>query len=508
MMPRRLLQIFIAIVFAVTFSACSDDKEGAIVNPNYGNCYVDFVISVSNGDNRMRAATPAGGEDGDGREAGFVRENTITGITVILYKDATGINSTANPTLDFVRYFPVTFDSRDPQGTTYNLHKEEAKYHTGLQPLGNHRLDLTATYHAIVIANAPEVARTLIEGSSKLNDVRDMTLSTIYVGNPTMSAAACNHFVMSSEQDNTINFGSVSVTDLNGNSHEEGEDMLYDLSSQPVLIERMAARIDFWSKNSNGYKTSADNAAYMVPGYEYNVTGRPDDRFVVTGIVPFNLTNGHDTFGTEYLLKRLRTTISDGNTTSYLANETEATWVIDPMTDNESTGVYLTPTLTSSLESVYSMINASTLESSTYYHSIASMHEATGAYSTIDSKENVVLCYPMENCLLPTSKLYYHATGVAVIGYYYVNGTGEGTRYVYLGYLSHQGDAETYDINPSTIPFGTTDAMGGATAMKYGIVRNNIYRVSIESIGPLAGRISLKVAVHDWRHVKHPIINI
>lgn len=504
-MPRRLLQLLIAIVFAVTFSACSDDKEGAIVNPNYGNCYVDFVISVSNGDNKMRAATPAGGEDGDGREAGFVRENTITGITVILYKDATGINTTANPTLDFVRYFPVTFDSRDAQGTTYNLHKEEAKYHTGKQPLGNHRLDLTATYHAIVIANAPEVARSLTEGTSKLNDVRDVTLNTVYVGNPTYSAASCTNFVMSSEQDNTINFGSVSVTDLNGNSHEEGEDMLYDLSSQPVLIERMAARIDFWSKNSNGYKTSAENAAYTIPGYEYDVTGS-SDKFVVTGIVPFNLPNGHATYGIEYLLKRRRTDIADATTTSYLADEGPTTYVIDPNTDGK--GESSTPALTSSLGNVYDLITASTLENTTnnpYYHSIASMHGVASASSTIDGKENVVVCYPMENCLLPTSKLYYHATGVAVIGYYYVNGTGEGTRYVYLGYLSHQGDAETYDINPSTIPFGTTDAMGGATAMKYGIVRNNIYRVCINRIDEKRN-MEIHIKVKKWDTFTHATI--
>jgi hypothetical protein len=299
----------------------------------------------------------------------------------------------------------------------------------------------------------------------------------------------------------------VTIKNLDGTTYTPGNDMCYDLTAQPVVIERMAARIDFWSKNSNGYKTSAENAAYTVPGYEYNVTGS-SDKFVVTGIVPFNLPNGHATYGIEYLLKRLRTDIAVA-TTSYLADEGSATYVIDPNTDGK--GESSTPALTSSLGNVYDLITASTLENTTYnpyYHSIASMHGVASASSTIDGKENVAVCYPMENCLLPTSKLYYHATGVAVIGYYYVNGTGEGTRYVYLGYLSHQGDAETYDITPSTIPFGTTDAMGGATAMKYGIVRNNIYRVSIESISPLAGRISLKVAVHDWRHVKHPIINI
>lgn len=495
MMPRRLLQLLIAMTFAVTFSACSDDKNSADM-PNVGNCYVNFAISVSNGDTKMRAATPTGGEDGDGREAGFVRENTISGITVILYRDAAGINTSSDPTLEFVRYFTV---AERATGTS----PYEITYTTGLQPIGKHHLDLSATYHAIVIANAPEVANSLTEGTSTLSDIRNVTLNRVCLGDPTMSAAACNNFVMSSEKDNTINFGSVTIKNLDGTTYTPGNDMCYDLTAQPVVIERMAARIDFWSKNSNGYKTS-----YTIPGYEYDVTGS-SDKFVVTGIVPFNLPNGHATYGTEYLLKRLRTDISDATTTSYLADEEPTTYVIDPNTDGK--GESSTPALTSSLGNVYDLITASTLENTTYnpyYHSIASMHGVASASLTIDGKENVAVCYPMENCLLPTSKLYYYATGIAIIGYYYKNGTGTGTRMVYLGYLSHQGDAETYDINPNTIPLETTDAMGGTTAMKYGIVRNNIYRVSIESISPLAGKLSLKVAVHDWREVTHPQINI
>lgn len=500
-MPRRLLQILIAIAIAVTFSACSDDKNSADM-PNVGNCYVNFAISVSNGDTKMRAATPTGGEDGDGREAGFVRENTISGITVILYRDAAGINTSSDPTLELVRYFHVT--ERATGTSPY-----EITYTTGLQPIGKHHLDLSATYHAIVIANAPEVANSLTEGTSTLSDIRNVTLNRVCLGDPTMSAADCNNFVMSSEKDNIINFGSVTIKNLDGTTYTPGNDMYYDLTAQPVVIERMAARIDFWSKNSNGYMTSTENAAYTIPGYEYNVTGC-SDKFVVTGIVPFNLTNGHATYGTEYLLKRLRMDIADDATTSYLANETTTTYVIDPKTDDK--GASLHPLLTSSLQSVYDLINdASTLENTTYnpyYHSIASMHGVESVSSSIGDKENVAVCYPMENCLLPTSKLYYHATGIAIIGYYYKNGTGTGTRMVYLGYLSHQGDAETYDINPNTIPLGTTDAMGDITAMKYGIVRNNIYRVSIEGISPLAGKLSLKVAVHDWREVTHPQINI
>lgn len=498
---RRLINQIIAFACLTMMSACYNYDGDIVEQVNTGDCYINLAISVNNGNKYSTRVgeIPAGGEDGDGREAGFERENTVTGITLILYKDATGINTSSDPTLDLVRYFPVT---ERATGTM----PIEVTYITGNQPLGKHSLDLKGTYHAIVIANAPEVAVSLVEGTSTLSDVRDATLNTIYVGDPTKSADNCIHFAMSSEQDNTIDFGSVTATNLDGTAHTDGQDMLFDLTDQPIVIERMAARIDFWAANSNGYKTSTDNAAYTIPGYEYDVTGSTTDKFVVTGIVPFNLANGHATYGSEYLLKRLRSNVADASTTSYLASETTTNYVIDPKTDDKTTSE--TPTLTSSLGNIYTLISNNTIDNPTdnpYYHSMEAMYASSSKIS-ISSSENVVVAYPMENCLLPESKLYYHATGIAIVGYYYTNGTGTGTRMVYMGYLRHQGESTSYDIHPSTTPLATDATMGTTTAMNFGIVRNNIYRVSIEGISPLGGKLSLKIAVHDWRHVEHPII--
>jgi len=129
------------------------------------------------------------------------------------------------------------------------------------------------------------------------------------------------------------------------------------------------------------------------------------------------------------------------------------------------------------------------------------MH-ASSAKMDIESKENIVVVYPMENCLLPESKLYYHATGVAIVGYYYQGGTGTGTRLVYLGYLCHQGDAATYDILPYTTPLGVDATMGSTTAMKYGVVRNNIYRICINNIDS-KGSIELAIKVKKWDPFTH-----
>ena len=478
------------IAVALLMVGCSSENEPSTLNPQPSALnYINLAISVNGGVNSSSRAVPAGGEDGDGREAGFERENNISGITLILYEDAVGINSNDNPGIKFVAYYPVSRVTKDADT------RIEATYETGNQLVPHNTLDFTKTYHAIVVANAN--LTSTITTSSKLNDVRNLTLANIYSGDATKPANSCGGFVMSSEQDNTLNFAASGVR-----TQDAAGDYYYDLSSQILVIERMAARIDFWAKNSNGYKTSAENAAYTIPGYEYNVTGSTD-KFVVTGIVPFNIVNGHATYGNEYIIKRIRTDISDAETTSYLADETTTNYVMDPQT-TAKTG---SDGLTSSLESVYDLIgDGSKLENTTYnpyFHSIESMR-VTNGMSTIETKENVVVAYPMENTLNTTSMLYYYATGIAVVGYYYVNGTGTGTRYVYLGYLRHQGEADSYDIMPYTTPLETTATLG-ANPMRFGIVRNNIYRVWIGSIDQ-KGEMELKIKVKKWDPYTHDFI--
>ncbi len=504
---RRLIHILIAFACLAMLSACYNYDQEGIEEVNAGNCYINLAISVSNGNEHSTRAgeLPTGGENGDGREAGFERENTITGITLILYQDAAGINTTADPTLDLVRYFPVTLDSRDAPGTEYTTKKEEAYYTTGNQLLGKHNLDLSAQYHAIVIANASEVAVSLKEGISKLSDIRDAVLNTIYVGNPTMTADKCTNFVMSSEADNTINFGSVTATNLDGSVYTKGKDMLFDVSGQPLVIERLAARIDFWAANSTGY----DATTYSKKGYVYNVTGSTTDKFVVTGIVPFNLNNGDVSYGKEYLIKRLKDNLS-ATTVKYLADEDKtSSYVIDPMTLTFKTSPN---SLISSLEDLYDIIGDEHVDientsDNPYFHSIESMHELATAYSTISGKENVIVCYPMENTILPTTPLYYYATGIAIVGYYYKGGASDPApkRFVYFGYIRHQGESATYDIQPYTTPLATDVTMGPTTPMNFGIVRNNIYRISINSIDKKT-TMELSIKVKKWDPYIHDFI--
>ena len=543
MITLRLRHI---LLFTITLllTACQfEDSADCPNNENVSASYINLTIAVSNGnDHGTRAGEdmmPLAGEDGNGREAGFERENAVTGITLILYRvnDNNGINTTItadnDPVLEFVRYFPVNRieSSTASQGTAYEAgsadeshsRQIEAAYTTGPQPIGKQgvlSLDMDATYHAIVVANFDLTTGTqaLTEKTSKLSDVRDIVLTKIASGSYTDAASNIGNFVMSSEEDNTLSMIGVTGTNLDGTTYTKGKDILYDLSNQPLIIERMAARIDFWAKGAT-YQTKNGggngSGTYDQPGYVYTpvkANGTPSaDRFVLTHITPFNLNSGLN--GSEYLLKHL----SDG----LLKPETGNNYILDPVSDNTSEELpnkfdNEVPTfLDNSLAVIASAWISSSWTSNTYRHSVADMHAQvgnglTGGFSYKEGNftaEDVIICYPMENTLPDNSPLYYYATGIAIEGDYYTNDdVSKKEHRIYFGYIRHQGESETaYDaLLPSELSTGTLTS--SSKPMNFGIVRNNIYRISIDKVHEKTDetpKITLKIKVKKWDKFEH-----
>jgi hypothetical protein len=519
MMTLRLRHIFI-FAFAILLTACQfEDNQECPDEINVGTSYINLTIAVSNGKATGTRAgeMPASGEDGNGREAGFERENAVTGITLILYQ-GTGINGDGSQKLDFVRYFSVTRDGGAAgHGTPYaagsghSAHSSqiEAKYTTGPQLIGKagiSKIDFTKAYHALVVANY-DLTGSLVEGSSTLANVRDVILSTTYSGGLSIPASSAANFVMSSEEDVTLNFADAAIK----STDTSGEDT-YDFSKSSnydIVIERMAARIDFWAKGGT-YDTSYPTAGYVYRPWKTIDTESPSsaDRFVITRITPFNLNNG-----TEYLLKRTN------DVDKYLASETGNNYVIDPTTSTKI-GTATPSTFVNALSGIAALANLST---NAYSHSVADMHAQigtgkTGGFSYSDggtTAEDIIICYPMENTLPDASPLYYYATGIAIEGDYYVgNNKIDATKRehrVYFGYIRHQGEsAASYDaLLPSDL--SSSVKTSSDKPMNFGIVRNNIYRISIDKVlekTEEAPKLKIKIEEEKWRHVEHPSIYI
>jgi hypothetical protein len=79
---------------------------------------------------------------------------------------------------------------------------------------------------------------------------------------------------------------------------------------------------------------------------------------------------------------------------------------------------------------------------------------------------------------------------------------------VYYGYLRHRGESsgiytafEASDLSKTE----TINSFGSRPAMNYGVVRNNIYRVSIDRITE-KGTMELSIKVKKWDPFIHDFI--
>lgn len=301
-----------------------------------------------------------------------------------------------------------------------------------------------AKYHVIAIANAGDM--TSLKGKD-LSYVRDYIIKDQW-----KTAASINDytdFVMTSEEDATIDMTT-------------GEGSFDSPFKATIDVERLAARIDF---DISGGTYHSENGGY----YEYAVEGSTTDKYRLKSIKVKNmLTSG------SYLIKRVATAV-DGTGLSYLGKETadannvSTNYVLDPWTNLKRTTI---PTDLSYQES--NLINV------------------TNQTKTVDGEKFFTLAYAQENTLPNADNIATYATALEFTGEYISNGTSKGESKVTY-YIRHS-DPENNAAETSP--------------MKYGIVRNNIYRVKVSKVnkqGPDtpegSALLNLNIKVKKW-HVK------
>lgn len=437
--------------------------------------YINITVSVSAGSNPVTRA-PLGGEYGDGVEKGLERENAVKDITLIFYELAAGatLDNPGTATVSFVKKYDVhpadnhnhTAPHTDaPEG--YN--NEEVVYTTGDRRLDETSLELGKTYHMLVVANADP----MVVSGEPISEVRDKVSLLAYTGSGIGPDAS--DFVMTSSADATVKLDNpeVSVTENK-----------YTYKFECIHIERLAARIDFWTKNGTFDSEHG--------GYKYTV-GTNGEFVVVTKVTPFNLYNEQ-----EYLFKRVQDSwTATPPVVSYLGDETMTNYVVDPNTPNKD----------ASHTSYNYLSQISTTLDATYTVNMNASMDADQKFK-VGGSDNIIIGYPKENTLLPTSLLRQYATGLVFETKYYAS--AEATSPVTLQYyyfLRHQGEKtegvyEAKDIND----FASDPSTGEAKPMNFGIVRNNIYRVSVESFSPVEGNLKIRIEEKHWRHVDNPAI--
>lgn len=245
----------------------------------------------------VRAGTPAGGEQGDGAEAGQQAENVINRAVAFFYQGKAGANSPADTSILDIADFPFTAGS-STDGTEPDV---DRTYTTQPQPVSLK----PGTYQVLLIANPGTDWWSALQqgGSLTLGAVRDHIQTSAWTTDATGAPA---DFVMTSERDASVA--------LNNNPRTSP-------ATATVYVERMAARVDYKAKGS-----------YPCTDEQY----KGATVSIVGAALVNNLTAG------SYVLKRVSPDAA-ASSVSYLGLETaDATtgagtnYVIDPYTKQKS----------------------------------------------------------------------------------------------------------------------------------------------------------------------------
>lgn len=177
-------------------AGCAQEDIGNAPSEGGGMSATSYVsLSFASPQGTPTRANPTGGETGDGQEAGQANENAITSAVAFFYQgtDQKGVNSGGNtPIKAFVSFNNIG------NGTDENSTGVDRKYTTSPQ-----QVDLeNGTYNVIVVANPGTDWWT--GRSLTLADVRDYIQTTAW----TASGSDYSDFVMTSAADATLTLNS------------------------------------------------------------------------------------------------------------------------------------------------------------------------------------------------------------------------------------------------------------------------------------------------------------
>lgn len=488
--------LFFFLLAPLLFITCNAEDDGI-----YGSfsseadaikgSYVSVFISVNgNYDGRERTSTraegngfvgPVGGEDGAGREDAYLREYKIHNLTLYLFK-GTGVNDAPGTSIDYT----ITFGSGDIFALGGSGDYDESYRCIRLLP---ETLDNTADYQVIALANVNEA----LPAFTTLGQLRDYQLQTIYAKTDENDIYSYNSFTMSSESG-----ASLKVQSAEGDNPGSYSNPF----ACEIVIERMAARIDFDVTNStniNAFDAANPYYQYPVKDGEGNVV--PNQYFRLRTIQVKNKLTPQEVGGAKYgtyLLKRVAAAADDKvsitNNVSYLGDETPASgaatnFVLDPWTTRKTDVASDLPVGLS------------------YTTPTAGEVKAIVSEPTVADEKYFIVDYTMENTL-PVYQATYatdlksyldrYATGLVFTGDY-VDGSGNVLR---------SNVSTTYYLRHSD-PANAIDDMTSDHIMKYGIVRNCIYRVKVTSAAPIEVtpsdevNLKLEIKVKNWKKTEH-----
>lgn len=476
-MKLRLLTYHLTLLCTawLLLSACHNDTAEPATPVVGPNTYVRMQVQVASG--RKQRATAD--------EEGLPRENSIGQITIILFKGTEGgINAINAANADKVTVRAFCWDVQ-PLATTAG--GTITTYTTGSRLLPANME--YGTYNVLVVANANYAAldgHTLAEVRTQIYNGTPWA-NNIYADQSTAWPERQSDFVMTSAANAQIIVGT-------GSTHAgTADDAFTTTSGQPIDLERLAARIDF-VPDAAYLKTAADGTIY----YEYPVIdadgSATTSKFRLKFVAPYNITQQSTLF--EQSMTADATTQAPTGEVIYLGGESTESgtpcYVADPLTLHKGNPA----TTAEAYNAFYKALNRYNAmpQNSAQLRAIYQVRQGNHANPDDAANPYYIVAYTAENtlsvALQQSNDVRSYATGLRFFGTYLPNGE-ESKAY-----------DRAYDFD---IRHRSDTAPNPALPMAYGIVRNNIYRVRINSIKrtPDNFNITLQIRVVPWQRYEH-----
>ena len=508
-----------ALLVGICLTACTDFKEDMYIAPE-GDSYLQLRISFANETPATRAV-PQGDEDGDGPEYAHFKENNIYNICFFIYNDGGKLFNAADDATTFKYKGYVGGLMLTGNGPHTTSHIKIKSY----VPAAGDRIivlanvgDLTSSYNTVGALKSAEIARSAVWSSStKIKDY--------------------NMFAMSSctdENTSSDKFGTVDHTKPGTEANP---------FTANVEIERIAARVDWVLplNSSSEPDLDANGAKYSV-----SETGTVGDMYIT------DIRMVNDAVSNTYLIRRTATTV--GGVVTYMGKQT-----VD--TKNRPQSYVITPTsVAKGSETTYATwFDASCFSESqtnTSFFSGSDYNVYNNAFSEPDrfkvgtTQWCYTIGYTMENTMtkekqnnnlrtglllksvfVPTTvytaaDLSSHIAGTYGTTFYYLENEDDRTLSKFFSDVTfmdayataHPGNYSKHTYTNGVCYYyiwikhaGCEDpALEGTYPMEYAIVRNNIYRIQVEtvlSIGtPTPEFTKEAIRVRKWNKRVHPEI--
>lgn len=478
------------LLVSMGFCACNkDDIETPeiqeIKQPSFR-----IVVNTLQKSSARSTKGPSAGENGDGRWPAEGNESRVLNATMLLYQTEgnNGLNGTGEALVKYAVYAPeFSFDDHNQVYVSDTIRLNDAMQ--------------AGTYKVLAVCNLGDLSAECL--GKPLKEVRDLTTGSVL--RETKSLENCHSFVMSSakEVEQKIE-GKANVPVIDGTFR-------VDLFNISLDVERLAARIDVSAgENATFGNTLPDGfgeeyRANFERGYFKYDVGASGDAFYLMAVTPVNLSDGE-----EYLFKRVGTLSQNSNgnywnSTDYLGDEkvnssgNADNYVIDPLTLQKTSATVFPAGLTYG-KTAYASLSVKSPEElmaqagDSWVKKTPADIAADNLFYQAKNASNVDViyrkwCYARENTFLEDAPFQSYATGLLFSGYYVKHGSAVPVPKTYEYFIRHA------DPNNATANM----------MMKYGIVRNNIYQICVNSVASLGVII---IEVRNWTLINIPNIEM